>query len=839
MQNLKDFVEAKGFSLFPLDGKMNRFDHAGPMTGWFRGRQIATPSGRTVELVEFGDWKTDEKYKWQSTDAETLTPEQAEEARQAIAQAKKDAEAAIIVEQNEASLKCTKIWVEAVKRGSSPYLERKGLPTNALFGTRLDLESDRAQQYGVQTLVPAFDTAGNLWGLQKISKDGFKSFYPGMRIKGCFAPVPEIVAPKDGVIYLCEGIATAASIHLATGQPVLACFNASNLVLVAKAAALRWPNTKLIVCADDDAFTKRPDGKAWNPGLEYGAKAAKACGGEIVAPIWTDGSKRGKGTDFNDLHVTEGLDAVGKAIEECLMLGQVPGNRPGGPQNAPGAGAGEPPPPGDQDAPHGGPGEVPGGQQQGGERIDGPFGAFDELKLSVTENGKPKLPSQQRIVSHLLRSFQGQLLKQDRDLFFYCGTHWRLLDLGDHDRLKVLIQRVCQNLADMKLLDAAYKLLVTSLPTPPPEIDLFTPHPFSVNFLNGTLHLIRQQDHKFTWEFKPHAQADCLVNVLPYEFHPKGTPKGDEQNAEFLAMLERVFEGDSDKAQKITAVQEMYGACLAPAFPRLFMCWGGPGTGKSTVLNIARRLVHKDNLCSVSPSEMHGFNMEGMAGKLVNIDTDIPLTEPISDAVVKKIIERKPFRVRRKNIKDLDTLIPSVHLFGGNGIPKTLDGESRAHTRRWTFIEFARFVPRGEYMLEFWDWVFEQSPQGVLNFALEGLRALCERKGHFTQPASGAAKMEAWQNASDLTGQFIEGVRDGLVADQHTRFFLNPAGKLERKRVWEGFKKWHEEEFTFAPRFQRSTLFDALRAKKFEEKTINGVRYFAGIGVEEAPGAGL
>lgn len=823
MKNLKDFVESKGFDVLPLDGKMHRFDHAGPMTGWFRGREIKTPSGMTLELVEFGDWKTDEKYKWQSTDGQTLTPEQLAEAKLAQAEAAKEAAAQIEAEQADAALKCTQLWVAAVKRGSSPYLERKGLPPNALFGTRLDLESQRAQDFGPQTLVPAFDTAGTLHGLQKISQDGFKSFFPGMRIKGCFAPVPEVFALKNGVLYLCEGIATAASIHLATGEPVLACFNAANLVRVAKDAAVRWPNTKLIICADNDAFTQK-NGKPWNPGLEYALRAAKACGGIVVTPLFLQ-QNRGE-TDFNDLHVKEGIDAVGASIDQCLKIGGI--------REAPERGPEDAPPPEDQR-----PGDNFGPPNGGGETtVESPFGGpVDEMRLKISDNGVPKLPSQQRIVSHLLGHFEGKLLKQDRDLFLYTGTHWRWLTLGDHDRLKILIQKVCQNLADMKLLDAAYKLLVTSLPTPPDGIDLFAPHPFAVNFLNGTLHLIREPDHSFRTEFRTHARADYLVNVLPYEFHAPGTPKGDEVNAEFLAMLDRVFDGDADKDQKISAVQEMYGACLVPAFPRLFMCWGGPGTGKSTVLNIARRLVHRDNLCSVSPSEMHGFNMEGMAGKLVNIDTDIPLTEPISDAVVKKIIERKPFRVRRKNVKDLDTLIPSVHLFGGNGIPRTLDGASRAHTRRWTFVEFDKFVPKGDYNLEFWDWVFEQSPQGVLNFALAGLARLCTQKGHFTQPASGVKKMEDWQNAGDLVGQFLSAVEDRDLPEKYNQVIRGPGEKIRRAQLWEVFKEWHKAEFNFDTRVGKKTVFEALRVKKIEESRTKEGRYFAGIGVHESPDA--
>jgi phage/plasmid-associated DNA primase len=428
----------------------------------------------------------------------------------------------------------------------------------------------------------------------------------------------------------------------------------------------------------------------------------------------------------------------------------------------------------------------------------------------------------------MIEYFGNRLVKQGRDVFSYTGTHWKILTDTDHDRLKVMIQRICGGLADLKLIEPAYQLFIIHLPVVPDGVDLFAPNPSKVNFLNGTLHLTRGGDRKYQLRFTEHRPEDYVINILPYEYRP-----GDQsRNAEFDAMLERISEGDPDKAEKIRAVRQMYGACLVPLFPHLFMCYGPAGTGKSTILNIAARLVHRDNLCDVPPSEFKGFGMETMAGKLVNISTDIPFDMPMRDEIVKQIIDRKPMRIQRKRKVDVYAPIPAVHLFGGNDIPKALDGVSKAHDRRWTFLEFSKFVPKGSYTMDYWDYCYEISPQGILNFALEGLMDLIEERGHFTVPESGKRKMEAWQLASDPVGQFLVDIDQGEVADGNNKLIRGPGAQIERKKLWDCFVKWYEHAFNFPPKLGKIGFFDVLRHKKLKEKKIRGVDYFEGIGLE-------
>lgn len=79
-------------------------------------------------------------------------------------------------------------------------------------------------------------------------------------------------------IVICEGYATAASIHMATHWPVVVSFDCGNLIPVAEWIRELYPDTKLIVAGDDDFKTKD------NPGREKALRAGNLVGAAVVLP---------------------------------------------------------------------------------------------------------------------------------------------------------------------------------------------------------------------------------------------------------------------------------------------------------------------------------------------------------------------------------------------------------------------------------------------------------------------------------------------------------------------------------------------------------------------------
>lgn len=195
-------------------------------------------------------------------------------------------------QRNEAD-KAAVRWSAASTSCNHPYLGRKGIQAHGI------------KQDGDFLLVPLRDTAGRLHSLQSITPDGDKRFRG--RMKGCYHAIGK---PSDCII-VCEGFATGASIHEATGEAVAVAFNAGNLMPVATALHRTYPALVLLLAADDDHQTEG------NPGLSSAKAAALAVGGFVVVPQFPAG-RPNKATDFNDLAGLAGLDAVRACFSEIV-----------------------------------------------------------------------------------------------------------------------------------------------------------------------------------------------------------------------------------------------------------------------------------------------------------------------------------------------------------------------------------------------------------------------------------------------------------------------------------------------------------------------------------------
>jgi putative DNA primase/helicase len=224
-----------------------------------------------------------------------------------------------------------RIWDESVPISGQghPYLKAKGVDAFGLRRTVEDYEFGRLHVPAGSLVVPLCDENSKLWSLQfyppvypprkKADKSKWPRFFmSGGRIEGR----SHILGVESEHILLCEGYATAASIHEATGERTVVCFSSGNMAAVASALRRKYPAKEIIICADAD---------------EAGLKTAKEAGDAVGAyAIWpefpsdtvaahkssgdsTDGgrltfSSEKAPNDFNDLHCICGLEAVRKQI---------------------------------------------------------------------------------------------------------------------------------------------------------------------------------------------------------------------------------------------------------------------------------------------------------------------------------------------------------------------------------------------------------------------------------------------------------------------------------------------------------------------------------------------
>lgn len=261
--NLDKFLDGIDFTgTLALDGTVQRYGRKGNRWVW------SLQKGDDVFAVA-GDWSTGEKVHFgQQTVAirremRHMSLDRAEKAEDAARHARSK-------------------WEHLLDKPTGrTYLERKGV---AGFGVRYN---------GCDVYVP-MRRGGELIGLQRINPVGEKRFTPGCAKKGAYHRIPG----KGGAV-LCEGYATGASIHMATGRPVVIAFDCGNL-----RHAAGWNQDISVVAADNDLTQG-------NPGLTAAQQVAReyALYGVAMPPA---------GQDFNDVHQQRGLAFVGAIFDSLI-----------------------------------------------------------------------------------------------------------------------------------------------------------------------------------------------------------------------------------------------------------------------------------------------------------------------------------------------------------------------------------------------------------------------------------------------------------------------------------------------------------------------------------------
>jgi hypothetical protein len=274
------------------DGRWHRFNIEGTRHKSSKpGRYLLHADEKPVGV--FMDWRDEAKrHRWfsdssvSSEDRTVITERRRQRDRERKANFDRAAEAA------------QAYWGKAVNGTTAaehPYLQRK------------QIQSNGARVKGEGLLIPLYNVNGELRTLQQIAHDGSRLFWRGSEKAGCYCPIGDFSG--DGPIVLCEGFSTGASIHEATGYPVAACIDASNMVEVSRWAGHKWAGRPFIVAGEDDWHLPERTPPIPNKGKECAGHAARNLGARLIFPdmhgLVTEG-----GDDFNDMAAEFGLEAV-------------------------------------------------------------------------------------------------------------------------------------------------------------------------------------------------------------------------------------------------------------------------------------------------------------------------------------------------------------------------------------------------------------------------------------------------------------------------------------------------------------------------------------------------
>jgi putative DNA primase/helicase len=173
---------------------------------------------------------------------EMVSEQDREKARQLMEENRRQREQQQQQEYLAVSAACTARWNRLNDADDQhKYLVRKGVKA---FGLR---------QEGDKLVTPIRDENGVIWSLQTIDPAGNKLYVGGGQKSGNFHILGDFSAGKT--VLFGEGYATCASLHMATGLPVVEVYDASNIEPVLASLKQRLAGKDVIICGDDDILT--------------------------------------------------------------------------------------------------------------------------------------------------------------------------------------------------------------------------------------------------------------------------------------------------------------------------------------------------------------------------------------------------------------------------------------------------------------------------------------------------------------------------------------------------------------------------------------------------------
>lgn len=277
------------------NGKWAKTDTLDGKSGKGDGRLIAD------DLKVTGwNWKTGEKATIWLKDRASLSPV---ERRQFAERKAKDEQEAR--RRAEDAARTAQAILQASQPAAHSYLAGKGFPDELAQV----VSAEDVRRIGGEYLVPDGARAAivmparigsKITSLQLIWESGAKKFLAGGEIGGS---CHRIATGTD--TWLCEGFATGLSLRLALKaigrkDTVLCCFSASNVAQVAKRIEGRC-----FIAADNDKPMEQFGG------LGTGEHYAKAARKPYLLPLAV-------GMDINDLHVSAGIYAVQRAVQQLI-----------------------------------------------------------------------------------------------------------------------------------------------------------------------------------------------------------------------------------------------------------------------------------------------------------------------------------------------------------------------------------------------------------------------------------------------------------------------------------------------------------------------------------------
>ena len=240
-----------------------------------------------------------------------------------------------------------------------------------------------------------------------------------------------------------------------------------------------------------------------------------------------------------------------------------------------------------------------------------------------------------------------------------------------------------------------------------------------------------------------------------------------------------------DDRESIELLQEWFGYCLTSdtTQQKMLLIVGPKRGGKGTIARVLAALVGTGNVCGPTTSSLAGpFGLQPLVRKSLGIISDARFHGEGISTVVERLLcisGEDRLTVDRKHMSSVTIKLPTRLMFLTNELPRLSDS-SGALANRFLIIKLTQsFHQREDPHLT--ETLLQELP-GILNWAMDGLRRLQERR-HFVMPSS---SIQSVQEIEDLASPVASFVRDCCEVGNELRVSVND--------LYEAWKSWCERE---------------------------------------------
>ncbi|WP_305841029.1 phage/plasmid primase, P4 family [Photobacterium leiognathi] len=692
----------------------------------------------------FGCWQTNLYSTWSSKHTSVLTDFERTQLEECRAKAERLRQKV----HEDRTKYANKLWTDSEPAPSShPYLVKKQITECEGIGYMrsipcCDFFMDKTRTTHLRNvlIIPIYDQNNNVQSIQAINADGKKFFMKGGKMSGGLFPL----VGSTETIYVCEGYATGVSLYQLTKATIIVTFNANNLEKVAPTLSAIYPDSAIIVAADND-HRKEKEGKG-NKGLEVAGKLLELHRLPYTYPLFDENDS---GTDWNDYICNNSADIAEQALidnlqnppviyesyDECLaalkennrdehafncaikmlanthhlmrttMRNQL--------KDASGADIGDI-----------------------RRAIGDYFHSIEEQELTHSEIADEYLS---KITPTPLVGVFGKLWKYNEVTGVW--QEQSLEKTGVTVARQFVVEGTCRKNGD-------YKAIASHIYDTASNEEFFDNAPAGLHTPTGFIYADGKQLKKCS--SSPDHRARFCLDIEP-DFNNEPT--------KVLMVLNEAFYGHyaEEQIRQLQMLTRMTLLGLLPKEQRVVFLYGAAGSGKSLYLRLIEAIIPCRFRTSISPLDLDSdYKVAALASKLINLVPEIDKEKPVPSAQFKAITGGDTVSAREPYGKVFTFTPNTACWFNGNYYPTTKD-YTEGFWRRWTIIHFANTKPAKERNPKLVDEIIKEELPAFIGWALKGAADYLNN-GLYLSPVHGECLAEwkrdgnsvtCWLNAND------------------------------------------------------------------------------------------